>query len=364
MLKFLLNMIAIVVAITFIIGIHELGHFLAAKFFRVKVVRFSIGFGKPFWSRTFRGTEYVLSVLPIGGYVRLLDDREGHTHPSERHLAFNRQTCWKKGLIILAGPLFNLLFAWFIFWVVFSAGIYFLAPRIDAIVPGSIAAYAGLKPLDKIIAVDDQKVSNWSDIIMSLGLKYGDVDKIKVTTLSSTQSTLFIYNLDVAHWSLDKLHPDLIRSLGIIHYPHKKVVDAERNYLKLKPFSAIGYAIKQVWFYLEFNFVIIWKMITGVISWQSLSGPIGILSGLIGAIKQGILIYCFFLGLLSTNLAVINLLPIPGLDGAQLCYILFEGVSKKPVSLRFQILAFRLGMILLAILITQAILNDLMRFLI
>lgn len=362
MLTILLHALAIILAIGIIIGIHEWGHFLFAKLSGVKVLRFSIGFGKPLWQKTVKGTEYVIARLPIGGYVRLLDEREGKVRADEVHLAFNRQSCWKRFGIIFAGPLFNLLFAWFAFWLVLTVGIHFVVPKVGTVVPHSIAANAGIKPFDQILAINDQKTRNWGSVVMVLALKYGDVNEITITVLPANQTKPLAHRLDVREWSIDKLHPNLIKSLGIVEY-RPKIPGSELNYLKFSPLESIWQAARQVWLYLFFNFVIIWKMIMGVISLQSLSGPIGLLSGLVTALKQGLLAYTFFLGLLSINLAVINLLPIPGLDGSHLFYILFESVFKKTVSVRFQLLAFRLGAILIIILMIQAFLNDVMRFL-
>jgi len=358
----IINIFATIIAIAIVISIHELGHFFFAKLFGVKVLRFSIGFGRPLWQRVVRGTEYVLGMLPIGGYVRLLDERESKVEANEVHLAFNRQACWKRFCIIFAGPGFNLLFAWFAFWLVFTLGIHFAIPKIGMIIPGSIAANAGILPFDQILSIDDRKTSNWGAVVMMLALKYGDVEQINVTVLPAGKTKPLVRALDVRQWSLDELHPNLIKSLGIVEY-HPKASDAQLRYLKFSPFESIWQAAKQVWFYVFFNFVIIWKMIIGVISLQSLSGPIDLLSGLFNAIKQGLLTYCFFLGWLSINLAVINLLPIPVLDGAQLCYILVESITKKSVSIRVQILAFRLGVIFIAILMVQALMNDIRRFL-
>ena len=309
-----------------------------------------------------KGTEYAIGRLPIGGYVRLLDEREGKVRADEVHLAFNRQPCWKRFGIIFAGPLFNLLFAWFAFWLVLTIGIHFIVPKVGEVIPHSIAANAGIKPFDQILAINDQRTRSWSSVVMALALKYGDVNKLTITVLPANKTKPVVHNLNLREWSINKLHPNLIKSLGIVEY-RPKIPGSELNYLKFSPLESIWQAARQVGFYLFFNFVIIWKMLTGIISLQSLSGPIGIFSGLVSALKQGLLAYTFFLGLLSINLAVINLLPIPGLDGSHLFYILFESIFKKAVSIRFQLLAFRLGVIFILILMIQALLNDVMRFL-
>lgn len=361
MTNFLMNFFAIIIAISLVVGVHEFGHFLIAKLSGVKVLRFSIGFGKPIWRRVIKKTEYVIGILPFGGYVRLLDERESKVEPSEQHMAFNRQSCWKRFWIIFAGPLFNLFFAWFAFWIVFTAGIQLYPPIIGAVSQGSIAYNAGIKPQDKIIQVDNQKTLNWGAVMMALVLKYGDADRITLTVLSQGSKQSSRHVLDLKSWSLDKLRPSLTKSLGIVEY-RPTSTSAAVNYLQFSPVESLWQSIKQMGFYLFFNFALLWKMITGVISLQSLSGPFGLLAGIVGATKQGFVAYCFFLGWLSINLAVVNLLPIPGLDGSHIFYILFEAIFKKPVSVRVQLLALRLGILLLGFLMIQTIINDVQRF--
>lgn len=360
MLNFSIQILAVLIGITLIIGIHELGHLVVAKFYGVKVLRFSIGFGRPIWKCTMKETEYVIGIFPIGGYVRLLDEREGNVKPEELHRAFNRQSWGKRFWIIFAGPLFNLLFAWFAFWLVFVTGIYFVTPKVGEVVEGSIAAQAGIKPLDRIIQIDNQAAVNWGTITATLALKYGDIDKLTITVIPVHQKEPITHVLNLAHWSLNKLQPNLVKSLGIIEY-HPKPSEKEWIHLKLAPIKAIGQSCQQIGFYLFFNLVILWKMITGVLSLQSLNGPISIVAGLFGAIRQGFLIYTLLLGWLSVNLATVNILPIPGLDGSHILYSLIEGIFRKPVSTQVQQLALRIGIMVLLFLILQALLNDIAR---
>jgi regulator of sigma E protease len=362
MTNFFINFLAILTAIALLVGIHEFGHFLFAKLANVRIMRVSIGFGKPIWSCVKEKTEYVIGLLPFGGYVRLLDERDQKVTSHELKFAFNKQSCWKRFWIIFAGPLFNLLFAWLTFWIVFTAGIHFFSPTIATVINGSIAANAGIKPMDTIIQVNDRKTLNWGSIVMTLALNYGSANKATITVISKDTKQTSTHILNLQHWSLDKLHPSLIKSLGIIEYrpPHAEIAP---NLLKFSPTESLWQSAKQIGFYFLFNIAILWKMLTGVISIQSLTGPFGLFSGIIGATQQGWLTYCFFLGWLSINLAVVNLLPIPGLDGAHLCYILFEAIFKKPVSVHVQVLALRLGIILLTLLMLQAVLNDILRLL-
>jgi regulator of sigma E protease len=360
MANFLINIFVILLAIFLLIGVHEWGHFLFAKFSGVRIIRVSIGFGKPIWRRIRKKTEYVISILPFGGYVRLLDEHDQQVSPEELPVAFNRQSCWKRFWIIFAGPLFNLAFAFLAFWFVFVAGIRFFPPTIAQVTEGSIAANAGIKPFDTIVEMNGQKTRNWGAVTMTLALAYGEAQTMTITVISQDKKRFSKHVLNLQYWSLDKLRPNLTSGLGIVEY-RPTLSDSPSTLLKFSPLESVWQSLKQVWLYLFFNFAILWKMLTGVIALQSLSGPFGLFAGIMGAAKQGWVIYCFFLGWLSINLAVVNLLPIPGLDGSHLFYILFEGIFKKPVSTKVQLLALRFGIVFLSLLMLQAVLNDLHR---
>lgn len=372
MLHMLINIFGFIFAVFILVGIHEFGHFIVARFCNVKVMRFSIGFGKPLW-RWYdkRGTEYVLAAIPLGGYVKLLDAREGKVIPAEQHLSFDKKSVYQRFAILAAGPLMNVVFAIFAYWLVFSMGIVQVKPVIGTVLPDSIAAQAGLKTGDEIITVADKKTSNWSAVAMQLLQQYGATSTLKITVHPTTMpAQIRTINLNVEAWHLDSLRPDLLKSLGFKPYRPKELLDVNGKpqwpaELLIKtqypPWYALGPAIQATFNLAKLNLLIFYKLITGVISWQSLGGPFSIFQSAAMAANQGVVVYVSFLAFFSISIAIVNLLPIPGLDGSQLVYVFAEWITRRPVSVAFQLLAFRLGLILLLIFFTQLLINDFAR---
>ncbi|MFN7097418.1 MAG: RIP metalloprotease RseP, partial [Gammaproteobacteria bacterium] len=160
----LISLLAFIFAIAILVGVHEYGHFIVARLCGVKVLEFSLGFGRAIWKRKDKkGTQYQLAIIPLGGYVKMLDEREGPIPITEQAYAFNRQPIWKRSLIILAGPCFNLLLAFIAYWLIFMIGFSQLAPKLGDITPNSIAAKAGLQHGQVIVQIDNQKIYSWPD---------------------------------------------------------------------------------------------------------------------------------------------------------------------------------------------------------
>ena len=203
-------------ALLLLVTVHEYGHFQVARWGGVKVLRFSFGFGTVLarW-RDKRGTEYAWSLFPLGGYVKMLDESEGEVPENERHLAFNNQSVWKRIAIVLAGPLFNFIFAFVALWLVLVIGMQSLAPMIDAVQPNSIAAKAGLTAHEEIIAVNHTKINSWRDFQYALMPLVGSNATIKVRVKSLTDGHQREVSLPLAHWTLDDKKPDPLKSLGI-----------------------------------------------------------------------------------------------------------------------------------------------------
>jgi regulator of sigma E protease len=342
-------------AMIILIAVHEYGHYIIARLLNIKVLRFAIGFGKPIFSwRDKQGTEYALCRYPLGGYVRLLDEREAYVAKAQRPHAFNRQPLWKRCCVVLAGPGFNLIFAILALWLVLVIGVRVPVPFISEVLPDSIAARAGIQPQTKIIAVDQQAVNDWREVSIALLLRLGDKDTLQITTHNAQHAKQQTHSLNLQQWSLDPIHPNLLQSLGIkrdkifttIQYPLAQALPA---------------AMQQTWLYLKLNTIMLGKLFIGKISLRSLGGPISLFLGSELALKQGLVIFIQFLALISIALAFVNLLPIPGLDGGHLLYFLLEKISGRPISVAMQILLFRLGMIVLFMLMIQILLNDLQR---
>ena len=183
MLNVLIYFISILLTIFLVVGVHEFGHFLVAKLSGIKVLRFSIGFGKPLY--TFHdqsGTEYVIALIPLGGYVKMLDEHEGAVSKNELHLAYNRQPLYKKIAVVIAGPLFNVILAFLLYWLIFMVGFVSAIPLIGKILPNSIAEKAGMKPLQEIVSIDHEPTLSWTTVLIRLLGKIGNNTDIHIET--------------------------------------------------------------------------------------------------------------------------------------------------------------------------------------
>jgi regulator of sigma E protease len=447
----LTQIFAFIFAIFLLVTIHEFAHFIVAKYFGVKTLRFSIGFGKAIWKWYGKdGTEYVIAMLPLGGYVKLLDEREDKVPPEQLHLAFNRKPLWVRSLVLLAGPLSNWLLAIFLFWLVFIIGVEQTKPVIGKVLSNSIAAEAGLTPGAELIKVNHHNTPNWQKALIAVVYHMGEKDLLTITARPEKSQSPQTYVLNLRNWQVSGLTPEPLESLGIIPFQPKvsplisKVVSgsaAEKAGLKVDdrivaingkpiddwmtfieflqknpqqtvslqilrndktqiipitvgtkyvfPLRKIGFigvqtqppvwpkelqyeqkfsllsawipAFQETVLYSAFNFVVLGKMVVGHISLQGLGGPITIFTTAQTAFKQGVVVYLSFLAIMSTMLACINILPIPGLDGGHLLYFLIEAIRGKPVSTQAQLLAWRLGMIFLILIMVQATVNDVLR---
>ena len=195
MINILISIIGIIVTILIVVGIHELGHFVTARLFGIKVLRFSIGFGKALYSwYDKKGTEYVIAAIPLGGYVKILDENEAPVAAKEAHLAFNRQALYKRTAIILAGPLFNLLFAFLIYWLLFVVGFTSVIPVVGNVKSHSIAAEAGIKSKQEIISIDNKPAATSTSIIIGIFSRAGDKTEMQIETKGANKN-IKTYNL-------------------------------------------------------------------------------------------------------------------------------------------------------------------------
>src|SRR5579883_362090 len=218
MLQLLISILGILITILFVVGTHEAAHFSVAKLLGVKVLRFSIGFGKTLLRfHDKKGTEYVLALIPLGGYVKMLDENEGQVSPEELPLAFNRQPFYKKFLIVLAGPACNLVCALILYWLIFVIGFVTIKPIIGEITPHSIAAAGGLKPNQQIVSINGQTTSTWPSIMLRLVASIGSPTPVKMETKNSDEK-LETHYLDLSQWQINGLNPDPMASLGLTPY--------------------------------------------------------------------------------------------------------------------------------------------------
>jgi regulator of sigma E protease len=458
-LQILIAIAAFVVAIGILVAVHEFGHFWVARRLGIRVLRFSIGFGKPLLRRTLDPkdpVEFVLAAIPLGGYVKLLDEGEGNVAPEDAPRAFNRQPVWKRIAVLLAGPLFNLIFAVLAYWVLFTAGVPAIKPIIGEVAPASIAAQAGLRYEDQIVEIDGKPVQTFEDATLGILEDLTDDGTIhmRVRGVDGTQRSV---DMVIGDRSRELTQPDaLLPGLGFdIWQPRvpaviAKVLDngaaaqaglqpgdrilqidgqAVEDFTQLKRLiepaagrtvslqirrgdktlelpvaiqgesiagrrigrigivpvnepietgrrpedlltlqqygvlQAGGHALSKTWDISAFTLRIVGRIVTGNVSLKAISGPISIAETTGFAARQNWRIFLGTLALISISLGVLNLLPIPILDGGQIVYQLAELVKGRPVSQRAQLLGQQIGIAMLILMMTLAFYNDIARHL-
>ena len=449
----LYNAFFFIVAIGVLVAFHEFGHYWVARLLKVKVLRFSIGFGKPLisWKRQ-KGEdliEFVIAAIPLGGYVKMLDEREAEVDESLKHRAFNTQPVATRFAIVAAGPIFNFILAAFFYFIFFLNGEEGIKPVIAAPVIESPASQAGFMPEDEIIAVGDKQVKTWATFRLALidqGIDGGTLAiKVKTADLFITERRLSIgdlyilqektdvtkllgFNLwkpeipakiggitpdsasslaglkaqdlvlsvngqSIKNWQslveiiqssagvslqLDVLRDTEQQSLRLIPrekkvgdkivgfmgaYPEVPVelINKTKTRIEYSAFDAMLRGIQETWAFSALTLKVLGKMIVGEAALENISGPITIAqyAGITASI--GFLTYIKFLAMISVSLGVLNLLPVPMLDGGHLMYYVIELLKGSPVSQNFEELGQRLGLTLLFLLMSLAIFNDIQR---
>ncbi|VEJ08774.1 sigma E protease regulator RseP [Actinobacillus delphinicola] len=437
------SVLGFVVAISILVAFHEYGHFWAARRCGVKIERFSIGFGKILWRRVGKsGTEFAISAIPLGGYVKMLDERQEDVPEALKPYAFNNKTVWQRMFIVSAGPIANLLLAVVLYAVVLMIGIPTLKPVIAGVVPHSIAQQANL-PLDtQITAIDGEPVEDWDTINMLLASKIGE-KQVDLTLTSLTDRRSIHKKLDIRGWQYDEEKKSAFGALGIepvmptvymklsrvvknspaeraglqvgdqlmqpngrnIQWdtfiqevekgnpipvsvvrkddvfnttitpvkneqgrfmvglaPSVKPIDAiYRTVLRANPWQALKQGVEKTANLSWLTIKVIGKLLTGQLSAKNLSGPISIAKGAGMMAQIGLVYYLSFLAVISVNLGIMNLFPLPVLDGGHLLFLIIESIKRKPVSERVQQVAYQIGAILLLMLTAFALFNDLLR---
>jgi len=458
--NFLFYLGAFALVLGVLIVFHELGHYLMARWCGVKVLRFSVGFGRPLVCRRFGAdqTEWALGGFPLGGYVKMLDEREGEVAATERHRAFNCQPVGKRMAIVAAGPLANLLLAVLIYWFLFftgmeelrpvlgeppaasaaaaagiqngevvlkvggralvtwqdfrwelvqqavggasgeaaenagrvllevmdgrrqihqrsldlsslreqgyegdplgALGIVFyrpkIAPVLGKIVAGSVAEQAGLLPGDRVVAIDGEVIQLWPEMVQKIRASAGKSLKLQV------ERDQEVFQVQVVPESAEE-HGMFFGRIGV------GVLDAGLSREELMivvrygPLEALGKALAETWDKSSFSLVMMGKMLTGEVSWKNLSGPVTIADYAGQSARMGIDYYLKFLALVSISLGVLNLLPIPVLDGGHLMYHMIEIIKRGPVSERVMEIGQQIGLALLLMLMAFAFYNDINR---
>lgn len=447
----LTSVAAFVVTLGILITIHEFGHYWIARRLGVKVLRFSIGFGRPLWRRLAGPdqTEYVVAALPLGGYVKMLDEREGEVKPEELSRAFNRTSVGRRAAIVAAGPVFNFLFAILAYWIMFVIGVEGVKPVVGEIQPASIAAQAGLKSNDEIVTVAGKATPTWEavlfilldkvydkgeielevrdqdsrrrlhtldlsgapkgldrgDLLENLGIRpvrpvlpavIGEVEKgsaAEAAGLAKGDKILTADGAAIRVWddwvnvvrkrpnqiikmqieragaplalevkpAAVKAQTGIIGRIGAAPEPPTEIPAALRAVVRYNPAEALLQAGAKTWEMSALTLRVLGKMVVGQASLENLSGPISIAQYAGYSAQDGLASFLRFLAIISVSLGVLNLLPVPVLDGGHLMYYLIEAVTRRSIPARIEQLGQRIGVALLLGLTVLAFYNDLTR---
>jgi regulator of sigma E protease len=452
-MNILTYVLAFLVAIGVLVAVHEYGHFWMARRMGIKVLRYSIGFGKVLWSRRGAdGCEYAFSAIPLGGYVKLLDEREGEVEPALLDQAYNRKPVWRRILVLLAGPFANFLFAAAAYWILFVVGIPALKPVIGDVTADSMAAEAGLRSGDAIVAVGGEPVATREAAVLAILARLMDGAPIELSVREHegaggtrtldlgvegdrralTEPGALLPGLGFDFWyptvptEIGKIVPGspaaraslqlgdrivavdgapiddfaglvqrvqpspgktlefsverggdtftvpieveahregerLVGRIGIQPVPNLAVPEDMRALERYGVFAAAVPAVEKTWNMSVLTVRMIWNVATGDVSVKNLSGPINIAEYAGFSARQGILSFLSFLAIVSVSLFVLNLLPIPILDGGQVVYQVAELVKGSPLSDRAQAVGQQVGILLLLVLMSFAFYNDLSR---
>lgn len=348
------SIFAFIVVLGILIFFHELGHFLVARMFGVGVEKFSLGFGPRIFGRTKGITDYRISAIPLGGYVKMVgDEPDAEIDPEMIPLSFTHKNVYKKILIVAAGPLFNLLLAILIFFAIFVvSGTYILKPTIGEVKENTPAFSAGLKTGDRIVAIDRQPISSWDEMAGIISRSKGDA--LAVSIERDQQVIDF------------KITPSLALAKNIFGEDIERFVigisAAGDVYSKdLSVFEATTESIAQTYNITRLTIISIVKLIQGTVSAKTLGGPIMIAEMAGKQAREGAANFVFFIALLSINLAVLNFLPIPVLDGGHLFFFFIEAIIGKPVNTKIREIAQQAGIFILILLMIYVFYNDITR---
>ena len=354
----MLHLLTIILSTGIVLGIlifvHELGHFLVAKRTGVTVLRFSLGFGPKIFAITRGATEYRLSLVPLGGYVKMLgEDSEQELSPTERAGAFSEQSVLKRLTIVLAGPLSNFVAAILIFTFLFAfSGIHELAPEIGSVNPGSPAEQAGLQAGDTVLSINGRSISTWEELSESIEKLGRNPLDIRVKRDDS----------EIAVAVTPKIN-EVKNIFGeTITRPLIGILASETTIVRsVNPLAAGYYALVRTYDLSKLFFLTVVKLIERIVPLNTLGGPILIAQMAGKQAQKGILDLLNFMALISVNLAVLNLLPVPMLDGGHIFFFLIEAILGRPLSLKKIEIAQKVGLFALLSLMVVVFYNDIMR---
>ena len=349
----MITLISFIILLSILIFVHEFGHFLAARIMGVGVLKFSLGFGSKIIGKKIGETEYVLSWIPLGGFVKLLGESGNEELPPEdEKRSFFKQPVWKRMLIVLAGPVFNFLLAIVIFTIVFMYGLPNLTANIGEVQKDSAAFEAGMMNGDKIITLDGRKIILWEEIKPIIAESKGKEIEAIVERGAERKHLLIKPRLSKAKniWGEE----ESTYLIGVS--PAGNTIIERRN-----PWDAVIGSISKTWDISKLTMLAVVKMLEGVISPRTLGGPIFIAQASGAMVREGIIPFILFMAILSINLGVINLFPIPVLDGGHILFYMIEIVTRREVSVKFKEMSQQIGFVILLMLMLFVIFIDIER---
>jgi len=348
------SILSFIIVLGVLIFFHEFGHFLVARLFGVGVEKFSLGFGPRLIGKKVGITDYRISAIPLGGYVKMIgEEPDAKIDPEDIPLSFTHKHVAKRMLIVAAGPVFNILLAVFIFFGIFLiSGTFVLKPSVGSVKQGSPAFAAGLEKGDLITAINESAINSWDAMAEIINASKGQ--KIKLTVRRGESSRYF------------SLAPQQVTTKNIFGEDVQRYIigitaSGETYSKEMNFFQAFSESMIQTYRVTELMVVIIAKLITGDISTDTLGGPIMIAQMAGDSAKAGIGSLISFIALISVNLAIINLLPIPVLDGGHLLFFSIEAVKGRPVSIKVREIAQQVGLFILILLMILVFYNDISR---
>jgi len=348
------SILSFIIVLGVLIFFHEFGHFLVARLFGVGVEKFSLGFGPRLIGKKVGITDYRISAIPLGGYVKMVgEEPDAEIAPEDIPISFTHKHVAKRMLIVAAGPVFNILLAVIIFFgIFFTSGTFVLKPSVGSVKQGSPAFAAGLEKGDLITAINESAINSWDEMAEIINASIGEKIKLAVRRGESTQKF--------------SLAPELVTTKNIFGEDVQRYIigitaSGETYSKELNLFQAFSESMIQTYRVTELMVVIIAKLITGDISTDTLGGPIMIAQMAGDSAKAGIGSLISFIALISVNLAIINLLPIPVLDGGHLLFFSIEAVKGRPVSIKVREIAQQIGLFLLILLMILVFYNDISR---
>ncbi len=348
-----ISIVSFIILLGVLIFFHELGHFLVARFSGVGVLKFSLGFGPKIVGKKIGKTEYVLSLIPLGGYVKLLGETDNEKLSEEdEKMSFSKQPVWKRILIVFAGPFFNFILAILIFIFVHIYGVPTLSNIVGEVQKDSVAYQAGIIQGDRIVSIDDHKIIYWDDIKPLITDSQGKELKIVLEREKQLKHIIVKPKLSKTKNILgEEVSAYLI---GIL--PSDKFIIEKSNF-----WQASNMGLQRTWQLSKLTVVVFVKMLKGEVSPRNLGGPILIAQAAGAVAKEGIISFLLLMALLSVNLAVVNLFPIPILDGGHIMFNIIELVRGKPLSLKWQAIFQQIGFVFLIMLMIFVFMIDIER---